>query len=484
MAGIDRMPRELVIRWGPIPGTAQEQFFDDDTPEGTLLFTGGWASGKTMTLAAKMLKLSAVNAPLPGIWCVPDYGHIHDTILPTLADTDPETGEPWFLAPDQMHYHETRHVLTWDGGGPILFVTAENPRSIAGPNVAFCGTDEPGSIKQEAWRNTIARVRHPRAVLRQKVAAGTPEGLNYLAEQFGPDMPPGYHKYVMPTRDNVELLKHHPEYLEQVKANATEAELAAYLDGKFVNMTGALAYPEFSAERQMRPLEADRNLPLRLSFDFNVTPMTVVVGQQIQGPYGPEFLVLEAIALADSTVMASCAAVLQRYPKWPAGVVVYGDASGRNRNQGQSIRSNYSIIEEHLAGMGPLALKVPMSNPAVSLRINTVNILCRDSRNVTRVWINGDSQKPRSSPCRELLRSLQLTTRKTGTDDLSKPAGETVTHMSDALGYWLTAEAPAQKPGEAAGFIKAPTSQPRVSNALQAIREAKSARLAKAIGRV
>lgn len=474
--------RELVLRWGPIPGTAQEAFFDDDTPDGTLLFTGGWGSGKTMTLAAKALKLSAINAPLPGIWCVPDYGHIHDTILPTLQDTDPDTGDPWFLAPSQFHYHETRHVLSWDGGGPILFVTAENPRSIAGPNVAWCATDEPGSIKQDAWRNTIARVRHPSAKLRQKVAAGTPEGLNFLSEQFGPDMAAGYRKYVMPTADNTELLKHNPGYLDQVRANATEAELAAYLEGKFVNMTGSLAYPEFNAERQLRPLVLDPLLPLRLSFDFNVNPMTVAIGQQAPGPYGLEFRVLHAVALADSTVMAACAAVRKLFPTWAAGVVVYGDATGKSRTT-TSTRSNYQIIQELLAPMGPFELRVGTINPPVTTRLNSVNLLCRDSRGVTRLWLNGEPQKPKTSPCRELVRSLQQSTKKTGTDDLAKPAGETITHMSDAVGYWLTWEAPAQKPVQAVAAITAHRA-PALSGAMAMLKAAKSARLAKGLGRV
>jgi len=477
------MPRELVIRWGPIPGTAQEQFFDDDTPEGTLLFTGGWASGKTMTLAAKMLKLSAMNAPLPGIWCVPDYGHIHDTILPTLTDTDPDTGEPWFLGPSQMHYHETRHVLSWEGGGNVLFVTAENPRSIAGPNVAFCGTDEPGSIKQEAWRNTIARVRHPSAKLRQKVAAGTPEGLNYLAEQFGPDMAEGYRKYVMPTRDNVELLKHHPEYLEQVKANATEAELAAYLDGKFVNMTGALAYSAFTAERQMRPIDLDPTLPLRISFDFNVDPMSAVVGQQRMGPYGPEFAVYEAIAIMASTVFDVCAEVIKRYPRWTPGVVVYGDASGKSRTH-QSLKSNYDHIRSALGQIGPVTLKVPTANPPVALRLNSVNRLCMDARNVTRLWLNGDPQTPRSSPCRELVKSLQQTVKKSGTDDVWKKPGETITHTGDALGYWLTMEAPAQTMRPSVASITAKHGDPsKPSQTLQLLKSEKSRKLAEALGR-
>ena len=80
---------QLVIRWAPIPGTAQEQFFDDDTPDAALLFAGGWGSGKTMTLWGKALKLSAINAPLPIIYCVPQYDHVEHTLLPKLEEQLP-----------------------------------------------------------------------------------------------------------------------------------------------------------------------------------------------------------------------------------------------------------------------------------------------------------------------------------------------------------------------------------------------------------
>jgi hypothetical protein len=133
--------------------------------------------------------------------------------------------------------------------------------------------------------------------------------------------------------------------------------------------------------------------------------------------------------------------------------------------------------------MGPFTLKVKTENPPVALRLNSVNILCRDAKGVTRLWLNGDPQHPRSSPCRELVRSLQQSTKKTGTDDLAKPAGETVTHMSDAVGYWLTAEAPAQKPSPGVATIR-PAVMPQGSNAMRSLKAAKSAQLAKELGRV
>lgn len=491
---VDTAPEfeELLIRWAPIEGTVQEEYFDDNTQDGYILLSGGWAAGKTMCLTAKALKLSAINAPLPGIWCVPDYNHIQDTIIPTLTELDPDSvkaGDPqhWFLRPDQFKYHahatseRPGHCLMWEGGGPIWFVTAENADSIAGPNVAWCATDEPGSISPIAWRNTIARVRHPLATLRQKIAAGTAEGLNYLSDLFGPDRDENYRLYRMRTQDNRELLRHNPGYIEQVTANATDVELAAYLEGLFVNMTGGLAYPKFDPDVQYRSLTENEALPLRISFDFNVDPMSVIIGQQWAGPAGVEFGVLKALALPVSTVDDQCDAILKRYPTWKAGVYVYGDASGKSRNQ-QTLKPNYAVIKDRLSAMVPKADLykecVPTQNPPIKRRLLSVNRLCCDARGVTRLFLNGDRMKPRQAPALELARSLQKTIVKPGTDDIWKKPGETISHLADAVGYWLDFEAPAVKPESGVAVIKVAQSS-TISDTLARMRAAKTDALRK-----
>lgn len=439
--------QELVIRWAPIPGTAQEAFFDDDTPDGNILFQGGWASGKTMTLTAKMLKLSAINMPLPGLWTVPHYGHIHQTILPMLESTDPKTGRPWFLTSDQFHYHETRHLLTWVGGGTIQFVSAENPAAIAGPNMAFAGTDEPGSIAHEAWRNTCARVRHPGAPLRQKIAGGTPEGVTYLQDYFGPDRTDKFRLYTMRTDENRELLEHSPDYIAQALAGMTEAEAAAYLGGRAVTISGALAYPAFDPERHWLETVAPAlpTLPLALTFDFNVDPMVCPVGQVRAGRFGPEAHVVDMVTLyGGSTIDQTCDELLQRYPRWPAGFVVYGDATGAARHV-KNLKSNYDLIRERLQRAGPVTVKVPSANPPVAQRLNSVNRMFKNALGQTRCWIR-KTDPARSCTTRPLVLSLQQTIKKTGTDDILKKPGETISHAGDALGYWLDAEWPARKP--------------------------------------
>ncbi len=451
--------RELVIWWAPIPGTAQEAFFDDDTPEAKLLFTGGRGSGKTASLCAKVLKLSAINAPLPIIWLVPTWDHVEKTILPALEDADPATGERWFLQPGDFDYHQTKHVLTWAGGGPIWFFTAENFKAIAGPNVAALAVDEPGSIDERAWRNAIARVRHPGAKLRQIVASGTPEGLNWLYEWFGEGSRSSTHRvYRMKTTENIELLKSHPDFIAQIAENATEAELQSYIDGQFTSLTGALAFPTFDESTHWTPaVELHAGLPLRLMFDFNVNPMTLGIAQMVSGPSGPEAHVVDWIAeYGGATVESCCLAFRARYPHgWPAGVVIYGDATGKARHV-KSLKSNYQIIRDTLNGIdgqgvrfgpafGPIQEKVPASNPPVTESINAVNRLLRDGHGRTRLWIR-KTEPARECATRELVKSLQRTSKKSGTDDIEKKAGETHTHAGEALRYFIAVEFPVLKP--------------------------------------
>jgi hypothetical protein len=453
MPAVAATAEELTIRWAPIPATPQEGYFDDDTPGGKLLFAGGYGAGKTMTLVGKALKLSAINAPLPGIFTVPDFGHVIDTIIPTLEDRDPDTGDAWFLEPDQFHYHQTHHILTWVGGGPIHFASGEDPRSIKGPNFAFGLVDEPGIQPYAAWRNTVNRVRNVRATLRQVAAAGTPEGLGWLMDQFGEDERADYHVYTMATQENSELLRFVPDYIKQVMENATEAELASYLGGKFTNLTGALAYPTFDRDTHWRTgVAIDASLPLRVAFDFNVDPMACVIGQQAPGPFGPEARVVDAVVLYASTVMETCAEIAKRYPAWAPGLVIYGDATGKARST-VSLKSNYDIIRELLAPIGPLTMKVPTANPPVTRRLNSVNTMLKNALGQIRLVIR-KTEPSRICTTRELIRSLQQTVKKSGTDDIEKKAGETVTHAGEALGYWIDAEFPAGRPVVKAGSTR------------------------------
>lgn len=451
--------QDIEIFWSPIPGTAQELFFDDDTPNAALLFCGGWGSGKTMTLWGKALKLSALNNPLPGIWVVPTYDHVLKTLLPKLEEIEPESGRPWFLEPHQYRYSEFHHEFTWAGGGPIWFKSAadaEDAKRIAGPNVAFALVDEPALISQRAWRNTSARVRNPAAALRQTAAAGTADDLSWMQDYFfDPERPARYRRYDMSTTENKELLKHNPDYLAEIQENATEAEILAFVHGKGVVLEGQPAYPTFKDTLHwVEGVEVNPNLPLLLACDFNVAPMEWVIAQKVVGPHGPELHVVDGVSLQVATIDMACEAVLEKYPTWEQGFIVYGDATGRSKHV-RSHRSNYDIISERLSEAGPVEIRVPLANPAVASRLSAVNRLLKNAAGVTRLWIRKWAPF-RVCPTRSLVRSLQRAVQKQGAEDLDKPAGETITHASDALGYLVVYEFPVEKPKTVIGVARLP----------------------------
>lgn len=438
---------ELVIRWGPIPGTAQEQFFDDDTPDAALLFAAGYGAGKTMTLWGKVLKLSAINAPLPVIWVVPQYDHIEHTLLPKLEELDPRTSEPWFLRQDQFTYHQTKHEVHWVGGGPIWFKSGEHASAIAGPNVAAAFVDEPASITRVGWRNTSARVRHTSAKLRQTCAAGTADDLSWMYEFFYDEQRPDrYKRFEMATTDNRELLEFDPTYVQRIMENATEAEIQAFVHGRGVLLDGQPAYPTFDERLHWTPqVEApDTTQPLVLCCDFNVAPMCWVIAQKRIGSNGPEAHVLDGITQDVATIDTACDEVLARYPYWPAGFEVYGDRNGHNRDV-RSHKSSYMIISERLHASGPVSLHIQSMNPPVASRLSAVNRLLKNANGVTRLWIR-KTDPARQCLTRPLVRSLQRSKMLPGKQDVEKKSGETITHAGEALGYWIAKEWPISKP--------------------------------------
>jgi hypothetical protein len=295
-------------------------------------------------------------------------------------------------------------------------------------------------------------VRHPSAKLRQTAAAGTADDLSWMQDYFfDPERPARYKRYDMSLTENSELLSRNPEYLAQVQENATEQEIEAFVHGKGVVLDGQPAYSMFRDTlhwtEDVQP--PDPNLPLVLTCDFNVAPMEWVIGQVVAGPHGPEPHVVDGISKQVATIDTACDAVLEKYPSWPAGFHVYGDATGRARHV-KSHKSNYSIISERLSVSGPVDVRVPLANPGVSDRLSAVNRLLKNANGVTRLWIRKWSPF-RTCPTRSLVRSLQRTTQKQGAEVEDKPSGETITHASSALGYWIVREWPTQKPVQNVG---------------------------------
>src|SRR5207237_976163 len=113
----------------------------------------------------------------------------------------------------------------------------------------------------------------------------------------------------------------------------------------------------------------DYNLPLILSFDFNVEPITCLA---IQHAHDLSWVsVLQEYRLMNSDIFALCEQIVVDHPK--AYFIVTGDASGKNRTAiTRGNRNYYQIIQTELGNLNARQFMLPGANPSIA---NT-RILC------------------------------------------------------------------------------------------------------------
>ena len=237
--------------------------------------------------------------------------------------------------------------------------------------------------------------------------------------------------------DNPHLQKDELRRLEAIYP-AGSVQRRIRLDGELLpGLSGARAYPGFDPRRNTAVLTDGPipSWPLCWCWDFNVEPMVTLVGQRRQGV----FYVYREFVLAEGNIAEMVDWFRSVYPAHPGGVLVYGDATGTARTSQTGI-SDYMMIQNLMRSYpSSVKLKIPFSNPSVRDRINAVNRACWTEDGEACLVIDRDQ-------CPELLADLeQVLLDPRGkikkTTDRRDPYSRR-THVSDALGYWIVAEAP------------------------------------------
>lgn len=103
----------------------------------------------------------------------------------------------------------------------------------------------------------------------------------------------------------------------------------------------------FSNEKHIIPnYEPNPHLPITVSFDFNVIPMTAIVGQKISDA---RCVVFDELKIPEGSTEEMCELVKAKYVDWLYNIDVTGDATGRNREKARRGNINsYTVIKEEL----------------------------------------------------------------------------------------------------------------------------------------
>jgi PBSX family phage terminase large subunit len=111
-------------------------------------FIGGVGSGKTFVGSLKAIQ-KAVPKTL-GMICAPSYKMLKDSTLRTFHD----------LAGDaEANFQKGDMISIMNGGGEILWRSADDPESLRGPNLHWAWIDEGGLTHPDTWKIIIGRLR-------------------------------------------------------------------------------------------------------------------------------------------------------------------------------------------------------------------------------------------------------------------------------------------------------------------------------------
>jgi hypothetical protein len=147
---------------------------------------------------------------------------------------------------------------------------------------------------------------------------------------------------------------------------------------------------------------------------------------------GEEIRVLDEVVLNRASTEQACEEFHARYPNHPAGVAIYGDASGQRLQTAGT--TDYQIIKQYFrrTAYRNLKFRVPASNPSVRERIALVNAKLFSAGEEVHLLIH-----PR---CRGLIADFEEVTFKPDTSVIDKERDSKRTHLSDALGYLIWQE--------------------------------------------
>lgn len=216
-------------------------------------------------------------------------------------------------------------------------------------------------------------------------------------------------------------------------------------EAEWVNFEG-LAYYQWDPRDHLRDVVYDANKSLLFCFDFNVDPGVAAVMQEqtLPGETDPRSCVIGEVHIPrNSNTPAVCRKLLQDWGHHKGDVFYYGDATGGSRHTSQENQaSDWDLVRQVLRPVfgERLRNRVPRSNPVVRDRINAVNSRLKSTSGVVRLAVN-----PRAAP--HVVRDFEgVTLLAGGSGEIDKRGCEDqgLTHLTDAIGYYLHSAFPVQ----------------------------------------
>jgi len=373
--------------------------------------------GKTYLAVSELIR-AAVAKPGSLSWYVsPTYGLARDNTWPML-----KTVLPWdFVA----HVHgrpkvnETDFSLELRNGSRIGLRSADRPDRLRGVGLDLLVMDEFTEIDPGAWFEVLMPAladRKGRALF-----IGTPKGFNWAYKLYlqGQNGNREWASWQFRTIDGGQVTA---EEIESSRAMSDPRIFAQEFLASFETLHGRV-YSNFSRalypEGNLDPTITDPGGELLVGMDFNIDPMSCVIGAKA----ADELFVLDALELPISNTEEMAAVLKQRYPG--RTIIVCPDPSANQR------RTSAPAGQTDLTILRRAGLKIDVAHaaPLIADRVNNTqaNLLTADGRRRVRIHPRAESY----------LRGLEGLTYRPGTNLPDKSLQPPLDHICDAGDYLL-----------------------------------------------
>lgn len=317
---------------------------------------------------------------------------------------------------------------------------ADNFDSLRGVGLNFIVMDEFADIKPEAWFEVL------RATLSDTGGAalflGTPKGRNWAYDLYQRGLDPQEPHWAAFSYTTIEGGNVPPEEVEIARRELDELTFNQEYNASFVNFEGRVYYP-FFIETHTAPLRTLYNprAPLAFCFDFNVEPGVAAVCQEAVLPNGLQGTAVlgEVYIPRNSNTPAVCRKLIADWGQHQGSVVCYGDASGGSRGSAKVAGSDWDLIRAEFRSApfaARVSYRVPTANPPERARVNSVNSRLTSDAGDIRLMVD-----PAHAP--HIVKDLEgVALLKGGSGEIDKKGDPSLTHISDALGYYVYSEFP------------------------------------------
>jgi hypothetical protein len=355
---------------------------------------------------------------------------------------------------------ESSLIISLINGSEIHILGMDKPERAEGTPWDHGVMDEYGNMKPEAWP------MHVRPALSDRRGScdfiGVPEGRNHYYDlamdaQADMDQHPdggniwGYYHWL-----SEDILPE--EEIVQAKKDLDELTYQQEYCGSFVIFTG-LAYYKFDRKLHVSRCSQfyNPNAPLIFTFDFNVSPGTATIIQELtewplaQVPLIGQTctsIIGEVYIPQNSNTERVCAKLVEDWGEHKGLVFCYGDATGGAKGTAKVRGSDWDLIRASLTGtfQDRISYKQRRSNPRERVRVNAVNSRLMNMLGDIHVQVDGE-KAPNVVKDFEGVRILEGTA-----GEIDKTSDPKLTHLTDGIGYYVAEKYPVIKLQSATGY--------------------------------